>query len=147
MMSDFPPYDPDAAYGDPSAPGGDARRTNYPDLETMLAADPYQVAAVLLRSVFQPLAGTIIAGRADSSRLTRGAEDCVRELSRGLFATLSGNYPAGFLEVIARSLAIWSNALVAESMELGSGRVTILIEPAALELSDADLVERLRSRR
>ena len=146
MMSEFPAYDPDAAYGAPSERPELARRTNFADVETMQRADPYEVAAVVLRAVFDPLVGSITEGRADPDRLLSGAETCIRNFSRGLFATLSGGYPAGFLEIVARCTAIWRNALVAETLQLASGPQVILIEPAVLGQTDDALIARLRTR-
>ena len=146
MMSEFPQYDPNAVHAAPHRDDGEPRRTNFADVEAMQQADPYEVAAVLLRAVFDPLAGTVLNGRADSHRLLTGAEECIRDYSRGLIATLSGGYPVGFLEVVARSTAIWRNALVADTVPLAGGAQLILIEPEVLRLGDAALCARLRTR-
>ena len=143
MTSDFPAYDP----GPGSSGPGDGQRLTFPSVEAMAAADPYEVAAVLLRATFRfPGSGRVRDDDVIGTDLVMAAERSLRDFSRGLVDSITNRYPPPFRRVLARTLAIWRTALVADTLPAGpnSAQVLVLIEPALIELSDDELSARLR---
>lgn len=150
MSSRFPEYDPTADHGMSEAPedlGADAvQRLSYPSLDAMAAADPYEVAAVLLRGTFRFPSGRAREEDVVGRDLEQAIERSLRNHSRGLVSSLTNRQPAAFRRVQARTLAIWRTAGVADTLpgRLNAEQELVLIEPDLLVESDATLGARLR---
>lgn len=145
MTSDFPAYDAAVDHG-PDGPG-DGQRLSYPSLDAMAAADPYEVAAVLLRATFRfPDSGRVRDDEVIGTDLVMATERSLRDYSRGVLGSLTNRHPLQFRRVLARTLAIWRTALVADTLPAGptTAQALVLIEPEVIELSDAELAARLR---
>lgn len=150
MSSRFPEYDPTADHGMSEAPEaldtGAGQRLSYPSLDAMAAADPYEVAAVLLRGTFRFPSGRARDEDVVGRDLERAMERSLRDHSRGLINSLTNRQPAAFRRVQARTLAIWRSAGVADTLPSrpNAEQELVLIEPDLLAESDAVLGARLR---
>jgi|GEM_PF-4681134 len=126
MSSEFPAYDPAATHGTdgPVVPRpAPTERRSYPTTAALLAADPVEVAAVLLRAVWDPGLGFRTETGRDVLLLTTQRLVDDRDL-------LTARFSDDILRIAARSLALWqARGVVGLLPTVRHGEGCVLLEP------------------